>query len=49
MTGPVVMLLVLVALALLAPFYGADTRDSRDWRPACGADCPNGGLCTYRS
>jgi hypothetical protein len=32
MTGLVVMALVLVVLAVLAPRYGVDTRDGRDWR-----------------
>ncbi|MDP9862785.1 hypothetical protein J2S55_002051 [Streptosporangium brasiliense] len=27
-------LLVLAAIAVLAPLVGADTRDSRDWRTA---------------
>jgi hypothetical protein len=31
MTGLVVMVLVLVVLAVLAPRFGVDTRDGRDW------------------
>lgn len=38
------MLVVLVAIALLAQFYGVDTRDSRDWRPVCDVDRQAGGL-----
>ncbi|WP_433499830.1 hypothetical protein ACQP1K_05785 [Sphaerimonospora sp. CA-214678] len=27
------MLVFIAAVALLAPFFGADTRDGRDWKP----------------
>lgn len=29
----VMIVLVLVALAVLGPLFGADTRDGRDWNP----------------
>jgi hypothetical protein len=32
---PFLVLLIVAAIAALAPRYGADTRDGRDWRPRC--------------
>ncbi len=31
----ILVLLILAAVAALAPRFGADTRDGRDWRPRC--------------
>lgn len=43
------MLVVLVAIALLATFYGVDTRDSRDWRAASHPGYQLDGLGRYRA
>jgi hypothetical protein len=33
-----VLISLLVALAVIVPLWGADTRDGRDWQPRCD-DC----------
>jgi len=40
MTMPLILLVVLVAIAVAAPRYGADSRDSADWNPARRYDEP---------
>jgi hypothetical protein len=40
MTMPLILLVVLVGIALAAPRYGADSRDSADWNPARRYDEP---------
>jgi hypothetical protein len=42
-------LLVLAAVAVLAPLIGADTRDGRDWQPAASGPSEEGGLRTTGS
>jgi hypothetical protein len=36
MMAPVLLLLVVLAIALMAPAFGADSRDGRDWQPPRG-------------